>query len=298
MKTFATSIIMLATSAAWAAQVPVPGAADARVRYVTYDRDEVTTIFVQRGTATRIILEPDEKIVGAGVATGFAAECDKVEYEWCIRADDGANQLLIKPKDGATHNNLELKTNKRDYSFAFRVIPDGARNPGNSSARRPITAPMYRVMFRYPETTPLSGKGAYEQPTGQAASLHQRLAKARPIPRNWKYSMHAWPGASNIVPTLAFDDGRFTYLRFAANREIPTIFYVSPNGEEGRVNFHIDATDSSLLVVERLTQRLVLRLGEATVGIWNDAFDTYGRAPVDGTTVPGVARDLRQGGKP
>jgi len=48
-----------------------------------------------------------------------------------------------------------------------------------------------------------------------------------------------------------------------------------------------------MVVVERLGRRFMLRLGVATVGIWNEAFDAEGRRPVDNTTVEGVARELR-----
>lgn len=297
-----TALFVLAAPAAFApcraAQLPQPGKNDVRIRYVNYNKDDVTVIQVQRGTATRIVLAEDEKIVRDGSATGFPADCSKAELEWCVRAEVGASQVLIKPKDGATHNNLELKTDKRDYSFAFQVLPDAAgharRSAGTSSQ-----APMYRVIFRYPPRA--SALATLLAATGKTAAaieqsvLDERLDTARPAPRNWKYSMQALKGGADITPALVFDDGRFTYFRFPANRELPTIFYISPAGEEGRVNFHMDEHDPELAVVERTGRRFVLRLGAAAVGIWNDAFDPNGVAPVDGTTVDGVARIAREG---
>ena len=91
-----------------AADIPEPGKLDARVRFVTYKKDDVTVVNVRRGAVTRIVLADDEKIVAA--ATGFTADCSKVELEWCVHADVGTNQIWIKPKDSATHNNLELKS--------------------------------------------------------------------------------------------------------------------------------------------------------------------------------------------
>lgn len=282
---------------AMAAQLPVPGNADGRIRYVTYKKDDVTTIHVQRGTATRIVFAADEKILGDAAATGFAADCAKPEFEWCIRADGGSNQLLVKPRDGATHNNLELRTDRRDYSFAFRVLPDAVRQPRSLSPLSARSTPMYRVIFRYPDDALPFDPGARNRlGESRSADLSNQLARVRPKPSNWRYSMQALAGSNDIIPTMAFDDGRFTYLQFPANREIPTVFYISPSGEEGRINFHMDAADSSLLVLERLSRRLVLRLGRATVGIWNDAYDANGAAASDGTTVEGVARDLRKGG--
>ena len=121
--------------------------------------------------------------------------------------------------------------------------------------------------------------------------VSERLALARPLPRNWAYSMQLLPGGEEIAPTVLFDDGRFTYFKFPANREVPSIFYISPNGEEQRLNFHMEG---DIAVIQRMGRRFVLRLGQAVVGVWNDAFDLDGVAPVAGVTVDGVSRDLRQ----
>ena len=286
---------------AGAAQIPSAGRHDARVSYVTYSRDDVTVIPVQRGTVTRIILADDEKIVRDGSATGFAADCSKQELEWCIRADVGASQVLVKPKDGATNNNLELKTDKRDYSFSFQVLPDARKAASGQEPQSLGRKPMYRVIFRYRVVPPapalLTAQSGNADPSDSVV-LAGRLARSRPQARNWNYTMQVMKGAEDVAPSLAFDDGRFTYFQFPANREVPTIFYVSPAGEEARVNFHMDETDKSLLVVERLGRRFILRLGHATVGIWNEDFDPDGVAPRDGTTIEGVVRELRKGGQP
>ena len=51
--------------------------------------------------------------------------------------------------------------------------------------------------------------------------------------------------------------------------------------------------DGDLLVVDRVSRRLMLRAGSAVVGLWNEAFDLDGKPPGDGTTVPGVQRVLK-----
>lgn len=305
MRTLKKGILMLAVAMAnlpaVAAITPAPARNDPHISYVRYSRDDVTVVPVQRGTVTRIVLGADEKIGRDGSATGFSSDCSKPELEWCIHADPGTNQLLVKPKDGATHNNLELKTDLRDYSFQFRVLPDAA--PSRAAKSKSATAaqgvPMFRVVFTYPEP---DAKAMATAVLARLATAAERLPlrttanpPAMPVPRNWRYTMQLAPGSSDIAPTLVFDDGRFTYFRFPANREVPTIFALSPQGEESRVNFHIDAGDSSLLAVQRMGRRFVLRLGASAVGVWNEAFDPNGVPPVAGTTVRGVARDLREG---
>ena len=146
-------LLILPTVWASAAELPAPGSLDQRVRYVTYKQDEVTTIHVSRGVITRIVLGEDEQIVTA--ATGFQGDCAKAEAEWCIRADVGTNHVWVKPKDHATHNNLEIRTDKRDYSLEFQVLPDHkpARSRKSPDGQSPEEA-MYRVIFRYPLPLP------------------------------------------------------------------------------------------------------------------------------------------------
>ena len=97
------------------------------------------------------------------------------------------------------------------------------------------------------------------------------------------------PCASRRGPII-FDDGRFTYLRFPGNREVPAVFQVLGDGSEAVVNVRME---DDLLVVDRVVRRLMLRAGTAVVGVWNEAFDIDGVPPVDATTVPGVCRTVR-----
>ncbi len=280
-----------------AAEIPEPGGLDQRVRYVTYKQDDVTTVHVRRGVITRVVLGEDERIVVA--ATGFLGDCAKSEAEWCIRADVGTNQVWVKPKDNATHNNLEIRTDKRDYSLEFHVLADTkvgrSRKPADG---HDLEEAMYRVIFRHPIPLPtpqtVMALTASLDHTQQARDNQQivadRLAAFTPEPQNWAYSMEILAGADEIAPALVFDDGRFTYFSFPSNRDIPAIFYISPAGEETRLNFHME---KELAVVQRTGRRFVLRLGEAVVGVWNDAYDMTGVPPTNGVTVSGVSRVVR-----
>lgn len=282
-----------AMPAASAADLPRKSAADARVRYVTYSPDDVVVVNVRRGVVTRIVLEAGERIVQSG--TGFAASCERDELEWCIRADRDTSQVWVKPRTGATHNNLELATSLRDYSIRFHVLPDGTTAPKARNADE-----MYRVIFQYP-VRPLpvpaalladpadEGAMAAGPPLEEAATVAARLA-ARPVARNGRYSMQVLGGGALVAPALVFDDGRFTYFRFPNNREVPAPFVVGADGGETRVNFHVDG---DLMVIHRVAPRFVLRLGDAVVGIWNDAYDPDGVAAPRGVVVPDVVRAVK-----
>ena len=119
--------------------------------------------------------------------------------------------------------------------------------------------------------------------------------QARPQVMNTRYSLAEGRGSEEIVPTLVFDDGRFTYLRFPGNREVPAVFHVRSDGSETLVNARME---DDLLVVDRVSRRLMLRAGASVVGLWNEAFDLEGAPPGEGTTVPGVQRMLRAAAGP
>ena len=281
-----TLLMAFTTAAASAADIPRLSSHDPRVRYVSYKPDDVVVVNVRRGVVTRLILEADERIVTSG--TGFAAQCDRDELEWCIRAERETNQVWVKPRERATHNNLELATTKRDYSIRFNVLPDSRGEAGNERDT-------YRVIFQYPVpplpplAQLLAANPTPAAPPDPRTEVATRLA-ARPVVRNSNYSMAAIGGGEAIAPTVAFDDARFTYLRFPGNREVPAVFHVLGDGSETLVNARME---DDLLVVDRVSRKLMLRAGSAVVGLWNEAFDLDGRPPGDGTTVPGVQRVLK-----
>jgi type IV secretion system protein VirB9 len=260
---------------------------------------------------TRIILASDEQITKPP-DSGFPAGCEESANEWCIRADVGQNQITIKPRRGATKNNLEVSTNKRDYSFSL-VKMDGAEN---------AAAVYYRVVFRYAmppfPAMHVQLAAVVEDAEAKARESEERLAKAQeqakskaasayPVHavRNVRYSFRAEGSALDLLPSLVFDDGRFTYLKFPKAREVPAVFATDASGEEIRIALHPerlledpqapqDAVESDYLVVHRLSRKLHLRLGTSVAEIINDHFDAEGVETHNGTTQPGLVRESLQ----
>jgi type IV secretion system protein VirB9 len=279
MKTvFGLVFAVSSVAAAWAQ----PG--DPRLREISYDPHAVVTVPVKRGVVTLIALGADEAITE--VAAGLGGDCSKPEAAWCIAAQPGGRYLFIKPKSTAeAANTLAVVTDRRTHSFRLVVLADGDARP--PVYRLVVKAPVARVadavalpVFTLPPLPP--------KPTQQEL-ITERL-QTQPTVLNAAYSLAEGAGAQDIVPTLVFDDGRFTYLRFPGNREVPAVFHVLGDGSETLVNARME---DDLLVVDRVSRRLMLRAGSAVVGVWNDAFDLEGLPPKGGTTVPGVQRVLQ-----
>jgi type IV secretion system protein VirB9 len=286
-------VFMLVTSsAAFAADGQ---AADPRLREVLYDPKAVVTVPVKRGVVTLIVLDADESITD--VAAGLGGDCSKTDAVWCIAAQSGGRNLFVKAKSGASApNNLAVVTDRRTHSFRFVVLADGDPK-----------APVYRVIVKAPAVRPASPSrpalrdlgplialpSVPPPPSPQEVIAERMQAKAQL--RNSNYLIAEGSGSEDIVPALIFDDGRFTYFRFPGNREVPAVFHVLGDGSETLVNARME---DDLLVVDRVSRKLMLRSGSAVVGIWNEAFDLDGVPPGGGTTVSGVERSLKAEANP
>jgi type IV secretion system protein VirB9 len=288
MKTwsFTASALSLLLSPAFAS---AGSAGDPRLRDVPYDPNAVVTVPVKRGVVTLVVLGADEAI--SEVGSGLGADCARPDASWCVAAQPGGRTLFVKPKSNASAaNTLAVVTDRRVHNLRFVVLADGdARAP---VYRLTVRAPAQLLPATHPTpraSSPLPPLPVAPLPTPPEQVVAERL-QARPQVVNTQYSLAEGRGSEDIVPTLVFDDGRFTYLRFPGNREVPAVFHVLGDGSETLVNTRME---DDLLIVDRVSRRLVLRAGSAVVGLWNEAFDLEGLPPGHGTTVPGVERILK-----
>ncbi len=268
--------------------------ADPRLREVVYDARAVVTVPVKRGVVTLVVLDVDESITE--VAAGLGGDCTKAEAAWCVAAQPGGRNLFVKAKSTASAaNNLAVVTDRRTHAFRFVVLADGNPKP-----------PVYRLVVKAPvRAAPPVRQGLRDMaplvalplvpPAPPPQQVVAERLQIRPRVMNTRYSIAEGTGSQDIVPTLVFDDGRFTYLRFPGNREVPAVFHVLGDGSETLVNIRME---DDLLVVDRISRRLMLRAGSAVVSLWNEAFDLDGVPPGEGTTVPGVQRVLKADNTP
>ena len=269
--------------------------ADPRLREVLYDAQAVVTVPVKRGVVTLVVLDADEAITE--VAAGLGGDCTKTEAAWCIAAQPGGRNLFVKAKSTAgAPNNLAVVTDRRTHSFRFVVLADNdAKAPVyRLVVKAPVVRPAMPARPTLRDAAPLAVLPALPpQPSPQEVIAERLQAKAQVL--NSSYSIAEGSGSEDIVPSLVFDDGRFTYFRFPGNREVPAVFHVLGDGSETLVNARME---DDLLVVDRVSRRLMLRAGSAVVGVWNDAFDLDGVPPGGGTTVPGVQRIFKADATP
>ena len=284
----------MAASAVCAAEPP---AADPRLREVVYDPRAVVTVPVKRGVVTLVVLDADEAITE--VAAGLGGDCTKVDAAWCVAAQPGGRTLFVKAKSAAgAPNNLAVVTDRRTHAFRFVVLADS--DPRPAVYRLAVKTPFVPIVPVARAVAParLTLREAFALlpvlPVAPPAPSPQEVVaerlQAKPQVVNSNYAIAEGKHSADIVPALVFDDGRFTYFRFPGNREVPAVFNVLGDGSETLVNARME---DDLLVVDRVSRRLMLRAGTAVVGVWNEAFDLEGSPLGGSTTVPGVQRVLK-----
>lgn len=285
MKRLAIAVmIALASSAATALDLPRGSTFDSRIQHVDYNEQDVVEVNGYPGIATQIMFSEGEEVLD--IASGFSQGWEFANRRNFLYLKPKSVKLtdntIMEPESGKWDTNLIVTTNRRVY--AFHLVLHKARED-KKLAYNPKVA--FRVAFRYPADEAAKAKAAADKQAAQARLDNQ------PAPRNWSYSMQVGEKSDGIAPTMAYDDGRFTYLRFPGNREFPAVFLVADDKSESLVNTHIDPKTPDVLVVHRVSRELVLRLGNAVVGVYNDAFDSLGLPPQGGTTVPGVKRTVK-----
>lgn len=249
---------------------------DPRVKEFVYGPGQVYRIVGVFRTATQVIFSPEEEI--AHIALG-----DTVAWEVVAEG----NILFVKPREKHKATNLIVTTKgggeTRNYLFEL-----GARE-GSITRNAPDT--YFQVRFRYPQQ---DAQRAINNLDAQAVALEKvmvDLQLSRAVVegrRNWSYSAQ---GSGALQPTEISDNGQFTLLRFPGNRELPTIFTVTPDGTESLIPFDVR---KDFIVVHAVARTFRLRRGRDLLCITNDAFNAFGVDPGTNTASPAVERTSKE----
>lgn len=268
---------------------------DSRVRVINYNPMDVVKLSTFYGVSTHVKFADNESITDVAVGDDVA---------WQIVPRD--NHLFIKPKAKKADTNVTVVTNKRVYNFALVVVPRSIRDA--KAWKDPNL--VYDVTFRYPEDEKAKMMAEAEAKSKEeAAKRRLELIKSRfsdlttqggivgnagpesAIPlenQNYNYWM---AGSPELSPTAARDDGRFTYLAFSHNRDMPAVYSVDADGKEALINTNVVG---NTIIIHRVVPKLVLRKGSSAVCIRNNSFDLNGGADnKSGTIAPDIERVIK-----
>lgn len=253
-------ILAVVSGAATAAETPHPGELDSRIRTVDYHGGQVFRLSVHYGYTLLVQFGKNESVEQGTVAMGDPAA-------WKV-GPRGRN-LMIKPTAPEAETNMTVITNRRTYSFHLAANDDDGR------------ASMYVVRFDYPRL-----ERAKDREQREAERVASRMENKY---RGTNYKYYA-KGSEQIMPNRAYDNGQFTYLHYPNSHDMPAVYTRGPDGEEALVNTHVEG---DTIVVQTITDDLVLRKNGAVVCIENRGYTGRGRDVDSNTSVPDVERVVK-----
>lgn len=274
MKRF-VCIALLFPLLAWAEVTPPKGLFDSRVRVVAYNPADVVKLNTYYGVSTHVQFGVNETI--KDVAVGDQQAWDIVPR---------GSHLFIKPKAQKADTNITVVTDKRVYQFALMVEPREIRDA--TAWRDPNL--VFSLSFRYPdeEAARLTALAKEAEAKASQNDVASKLAEAKNRDENRDYWV---AGSEEVSPTGARDDGRFIYLTFSNNRDMPAIYAVDNEGNEALINTNVEGNE---IVVQRMVRKLVLRKGSSVACVVNKSFDLNGgRDNTSGTVAPNVQRVIK-----
>lgn len=293
MKSLILLALGLMCGTAWSAAIPQASRYDARVQQVVYNPLNVTVVSTRPGFMTTLVFDSDEAVISARPGFEEAWEATPDANRVNIRpvalvqgapgADGNTTQVVIPPNSRDWHTNMLVVTTRRLYNVELNVIDD--KSPQQ---------PAFQVSYRYPgeaqeKASREAAASALEREKKQQQTDIQQALNTAQTPRNWDYLSYPRRDSARIVPDFTYDDGRFTFVGFSPAKSIPSVTKVL-NGLEHVVNSSVRRKGNfTVLVIQEVTPRLVLRSGHAVVGLENRGFGRVQAA--DGSTVsPQVER--------
>lgn len=271
-KTISAVILAIVLSGpALALETPTGGPLDKRIRFINYKSEEVVMITGHYGFSTHIQFSPSESISNIAMGDTEAWQIAPIK-----------NHVFIKPIGDKAETNMTIITSRRVYNFELNAH-------WSKRGAHPIPNDMlFQVSFRYPED-----EAARLKSEAEAKKLTSRLNQSKKSNAiNWNY----WgKGSLDATPTCVNDDGRFTYLTFSNNKEMPAIYIVNSDDSESLVNTSIDPNKSDTIIIHKIARRFILRKGNYVACLFNESFDPNGVSNTTGTITPGVERVIKRG---
>ncbi|HAU5635943.1 P-type conjugative transfer protein VirB9 [Citrobacter amalonaticus] len=285
--------ILATAETAWGAAIPQASRYDARMQQVIYNPQNVTVVNTRAGFMTTLVFDSDEAVLSARPGFEEAWEATPDANRVSVRPvalvqgapgeDGNTTQVVIPPNGRDWRTNLFVVTNRRFYNLELNVTDDTSAQPS-----------AFQVTFRYPDDARNKAQNNAASRLAQWQRQQERMAVQKTLsaaqrPRNWNFLKYPGRGSDGITPDFAFDDGRFTFLGFSPHKRIPSVFRWN-DGQEQTTNTGIQKQGSfTVLVIQEITPRLVLRSGHTVVGVENRSAGHI--RPPDGTTVsPQVER--------
>lgn len=214
-----------------------------------YDGNYQFPLFTRKLSMTTVILNNDEIMTTDDVFLSDSKSWEITGDIW--PSPEGDRQLImIKPLSTGLETDMLVVTNKRLYKFILY---------STGTDYQPM------VRFRYPTErkfiTANTKKVKAEKIITSFGEADMDL-----ISFNYKVSIPIFQKKTGWVPELVYDDGAFTYIKLpeeVLQKETPVIY----ENSRDIVNYEIHPTQHNLIIVNKLIEKLTLRLGKRKITI-------------------------------
>jgi type IV secretion system protein VirB9 len=245
-----------AANAAAARGTKAPSERDFSATAAVYDfnPDWVYEVYASPSRVTDICLEEDE----TALDVPFISDSDRWILGGGKSMAGGAtiSHIYVKPKERGLSASLIINTDRRVYHILLRSYED---------TYMPIVRWQYKL-YEFPKgffaREGAGGNGAADG--GSPLEVSHEIAAVDPRFLSFDYKIvyelldkPAW------LPRLVYDDGKKTYIAFEENvfaREFPAVF----ENRSNIVNYRVSA---NLIIIDRLVERVTLKLGKQAVAV-------------------------------
>jgi type IV secretion system protein VirB9 len=262
-----------------ALEVPHPGRQDSRIRSIAYSPNQVVDLYAAVGATLTIQFGDDESI--AEVALSDTAD---------LKHAHAANILWLKATAKMDTQPISVRTLRTDGTSRLYAFQWQTRDGGNTVQTPNV---FYIVRFTYPldslKTAQTAEKKASDD--AEAARAAQLLKATSETTINRRY---VGQGDRALEPAI-WDDGNSTFLRFAGNMRVPTVYVLNPDGKEAVAPYTVEG---EIVTLHQTSRGIRLRDGDLVLCIWNQAWTPSGHPTGTGTTSPVVRRTLTDGATP
>jgi len=260
--------IMLLSFNAYAATKPSNSITDSRVKFLTYQKNQVYPLQLHNRFEVTITLAPYERILADTLLFGT----DKNAYIPVV-IPGHENELIIRPEvENAPDTNLRFKTDAgRTYRFYIKKTHFKRRKIPKDLA--------FEIIFKYEnqylEATIRKQKREREAllELARQKNTYIKPTKIKKVKQCEKINFknknldYLVEGDMSLRPQLIFDDGKFTYITF--NNEIGTITALDENNVQSNVNFHVDC---GMFIVHSVRPKLAITKNGRATCITNQAY--------------------------
>lgn len=306
------AVAISATGSANAELIATPLTGDTRLVQFNYDENNTFLILAKPKAITHLQFANDETILSVaagdtsqwdltptktrkhlfikpkyeGLETSMTVITDKRIYQISLRST-GENMKWYQRVSWQYSEEMLLEMDALlNSGNAASIVPVNQGAPGMPSLGRPAaTAPANLVTPTggssvVPFTPPVSGVAGPSAglPGATAPSFVDTGNPASLQADNLRFNYEV-VGDAPFKPVMAFDDGKFTYLKMPPNlQELPALFAVIDGADYSLVNYTVRG---DYMVAQRLLEEGVLKLGKAEVRVKRkDLSKQTGSAPV------------------